>query len=90
MIGIGNYYYSQLPRFCGLLLILCCIWQPVSVQAVDRSSSLYAEVQDSIYQIRIINRKTGHKRTIGSGFVVERPNLLVTNYHVVSAYTRDC
>lgn len=89
MIGIGNYYYSQLPRLCGLLLILGFFWQPVSVQAIDRSSSLYAEVQQSIYQVRIINRKTGHKRTIGSGFVIERPNLLVTNYHVVSAYTND-
>jgi len=89
VIGIGNYYYSQLPRLCGLLLILGFLWQPVSVQAVDRSSSLYAEVQQSIYQVRIINRKTGHKRTIGSGFVIERPNLLVTNYHVVSAYIND-
>jgi S1-C subfamily serine protease len=50
---------------------------------------LYAEVQQSIYQVRIINRKTGHKRTIGSGFVIERPNLLATNYHVVSAYIND-
>lgn len=89
MIGIGNYYYSQLPRLCGLLLILGLLWQPVNVQAVDRSSSLYAEVQQSIYQVRIINRKTGHKRTIGSGFVIERPNLLATNYHVVSAYIND-
>lgn len=89
MVGIRNYYYSQLPKFYGLLLILCWIMQPVSVQAADRSSSLYAEVQDSIYQVRIINRQTGHKRTIGSGFVIERPNILVTNYHVVSAYTND-
>lgn len=89
MIGIGHYYYSQLPKFCSVLLVLIGIWQPLSVQAVDRSSSLYAEVQQSIYQVRIINRNTGHKRTIGSGFVTERPNLLVTNYHVVSAYVND-
>lgn len=89
MIGLSNYYYSQLPRFCCLFLILLLIVQPAPVQAVDRSSSLYAEVQQSIYQIRIINRKTGHKRTIGSGFVVERPDILATNYHVVSAYTND-
>lgn len=87
MIRLGN-YYSQLPKLCCLLLILV-VGQPVSIQAVDRSSSLYAEVQQSIYQVRIINRKTGHKRTIGSGFVIERPHLLATNYHVVSAYTND-
>ena len=89
MIGIGNYYYSQLPRLCCLFLTLLLFGQPAAVQAVDRSSSLYAEVQQSIYQVRIINRKTGHKRTIGSGFVIERSNLLATNYHVVSAYTND-
>lgn len=89
MIGISNYYYSQLPRFYSLLILLVCILQPALVQAVDRSSSLYAEVQQSIYQVRIINRKTGHKRTIGSGFLIERANTLVTNYHVVSAYTND-
>lgn len=89
MIGVGNYYYTQLPKLYSLILILFCIWQPVDVQAVDRSSSLYAEVQQSIYQVRIINRNTGHKRTIGSGFVINRPNILVTNYHVVSAYIND-
>lgn len=89
MIGIRNYYYSELPKLCCLLLMLLLMVQPVSVQAVDRSSSLYAEVQHSIYQIRVINRKTGHKRTIGSGFVVEQAQLLATNYHVVSAYIND-
>jgi len=89
VIGIRNYYYSQLPKLYSILLIVLWISQPVSVQAVDRSSSLYAEVQHSIYQIRIINRKTGHKRTIGSGFVIEDPHLLASNYHVVSAYTND-
>lgn len=89
MIGIHNYYAGELPKLCCLLLVLMLIWQPVSVQAVDRSSSLYAEVQQAIYQIRIINRKTGHKRTIGSGFVIDRPYILATNYHVVSAYLND-
>ena len=89
MIGLHNYYANELPKLCCLLLMLILIWQPVSVQAVDRSSSLYAEVQQAIYQVRIINRKTGHKRTIGSGFVIDRPYILATNYHVVSAYIND-
>ncbi len=83
--------YSELHgmyRFFVVALLL--VFQPTAVVwAVDRSSTLYSEVEKSIYQIRVVNRKTGHKRTIGSGFVVARPNVLATNYHVISAYAND-
>ena len=74
-----------------LFLLVLLLWvQPVLlVQAADRSSSLYSEVEQSIYQVRVINRKTGHKRTIGSGFVVDHAGVLATNYHVISAYAND-
>ncbi len=74
-------------RLFFVVIVLLC--QPAIVQAVDRSSSLYSEVEESIYQIRVVNKRTGYKRTIGSGFVVAGPDILATNYHVISAYAND-
>ncbi|PID45513.1 MAG: serine protease [Proteobacteria bacterium] len=67
------------------LLVLCCMGgQPVL--ALTDTSSIYEEVESSVYQIRVINKQTGKKVAIGSGFVVWQNNILATNYHVVSEY----
>ncbi|WP_245923233.1 S1 family peptidase [Leucothrix arctica] len=54
--------------------------------AESDTSSIYEEVESSVYQIRVINNETGKKVAIGSGFVVEKDSILATNYHVVSEY----
>ncbi|MEZ5535798.1 MAG: serine protease [Thiolinea sp.] len=59
------------------------------VRAETLSTSLYAEAEQSIYQVQVVNRKTSNKTTIGSGFLVEREDILATNYHVVSDYVSD-
>ncbi len=53
------------------------------------TSKLYTETEKSVYQIRVINKQTGKKSSIGSGFVVSKNNILATNYHVVSEYIND-
>ncbi|MBK8452189.1 MAG: serine protease [Thiofilum sp.] len=53
------------------------------------TTNLYAEVESSVYQIRVINKQTGKKITIGSGFVVGREDIIATNYHVISSYVND-
>ena len=53
------------------------------------TSTLYAETEKSVYQIRVIHKQTGKKSSIGSGFVVSKDNILATNYHVVSEYIND-
>lgn len=76
-------YFSQ-----GLLaLVLYC--HPILIQASTNSASIYAEVEKSVYTVQVINRHTGEKIYIGSGFVVGRDDLLATNYHVVSTYIND-
>jgi len=53
------------------------------------TSSIYEEVESSVYQVRVINIETGKKVAIGSAFVVRRTDILATNYHVVSEYVND-
>ena len=73
------------------LVLLCCLLAASGwlFAAENRSSSLYSEVEKSIFQVRVVNKKTGNKSTIGSGFIVARPTILATNYHVISAYAND-
>ena len=59
------------------------------VHSATVSSSLYAAAEQSIYQIQVVNRKTSNKSTSGSGFLIEREDILATNYHVVSEYIND-
>jgi hypothetical protein len=53
------------------------------------SSSIYKDVEQSVYQVRVINQQSGKKSALGSGFVVMQPNILATNYHVVSTFVND-
>lgn len=72
-----------------LFLCLICGLFALPVQAETLSTSIYAEAEQSIYQIQVVNRKTSNKTTIGSGFLVEREDILATNYHVISDYVSD-
>ena len=58
-------------------------------QAATDTSSIYEEVESSVYQVRVINIETGKKVAIGSAFVVQQSDILATNYHVVSEYVND-
>lgn len=59
------------------------------VSAELDTSNIYTSVEKSVYQIRVLNKETGKKSSIGSGFVVAKNNILATNYHVVSEYIND-
>ncbi|MEN9432495.1 MAG: hypothetical protein RLZZ422_84 [Pseudomonadota bacterium] len=71
----------------GLLTLLLLFKIPIT--QASTTASLYADVEQSIYQVRVINKQTGKKITIGSGFVVGRDDIIATNYHVVSSYVND-
>ena len=73
------------PIFILLLFLLFS----TQLQAEINTANLYTNVEKSVYQIRVINKQTGKKSSIGSGFVVNREDVLATNYHVVSEYIND-
>ncbi len=74
-----------------LLLLLATLWLGVALPswAENSSSSIYSDVEASVYQVRVINQQTGKKTAIGSAFVVMRPDIIATNYHVVSTYINN-
>ncbi|MGV6808705.1 MAG: S1C family serine protease [bacterium] len=83
-----------LPRLSLLNLVFFIIlYYPLNSFAIDQketeTTNLYANVEESIYQIRVLNKRTGKKAVIGSGFIVNRPDILATNYHVISSYVND-
>lgn len=72
-----------------LLIVTFLFTYHASVLADTNTASLYADAEQSVYQIRVINKETGKKSSIGSGFIVLKNNILATNYHVVSQYVNN-
>jgi hypothetical protein len=65
------------------LLALASLIITLPAYALD-SQLIFERNEHAVYQIRVINRETGKKSSIGSGFLFDQPNRLATNYHVVS------
>ncbi|MCZ6882190.1 MAG: serine protease, partial [Gammaproteobacteria bacterium] len=64
------------------LVVSLLIWfQPASAL---ESKEIYQLNENSIFQIRVLNRETGKKSSIGSGFIVGDGLHIATNFHVIS------
>ena len=48
------------------------------------SKEIYQLNEQRVFQVRVLNRETGKKSSIGSGFIVGDGSQLATNYHVIS------
>jgi len=69
-------------------LLLSLLLLPVAL-AENNSVNIYSDVENSVYQIRVLNKQTRKKSVIGSGFIVGRSDILATNYHVISSYVTE-
>jgi hypothetical protein len=74
---------TKLPLIPLALWLLA--WTAGAAAALE-SQAIFERSEAGVYQIRVINRETGKKSSIGSGFIFGRRDQLATNYHVVSAY----
>ncbi|MDJ0739058.1 MAG: serine protease [Gammaproteobacteria bacterium] len=63
------------------IMLLCAR----SARALD-SQQVFESNESAVFQIRVINRETDKKSSIGSGFIYASRRDMVTNYHVVSQY----
>ena len=64
-----------------LIASLLSWFQPA---AALESKKIYQLNEDRIFQIRVLNRETGKKSSIGSGFIVGDGLHIATNFHVIS------
>jgi hypothetical protein len=64
---------------CAILLAL-----PAWGRETDDANRLYESHKDAIYQVRIIEKSSGNKASIGSGFQISASGLVASNYHVVA------
>ncbi len=53
------------------------------------SKTIYQLNENRVFQIRVLNRETGKKSSIGSGFIVGDGNQIITNYHVVGQIIQE-
>ncbi len=54
--------------------------------ATEQAEQLFNQLKPSLYQIKLIDKASGEKSSIGSGFQISKDGVIATNYHVISSY----
>jgi serine protease Do len=54
--------------------------------ATEQAEQLFNQLKPSLYQIKLIDKASGEKSSIGSGFQITDDGIIATNYHVISSY----
>ena len=67
--------------------MLC--WALTTPATALDSREIYQDNQHRVFQVRVLNRETGKKSSIGSGFIVGDGYQLATNYHVISQVVQE-
>jgi len=70
--------------FSGVLLLSSLVYLVLQPAAALESKKIYQLHENRIFQIRVLNRETGKKSSIGSGFIVGDGRQIATNFHVIS------
>ena len=71
----------MLSRVLVALILLAGV-SASPVAALD-SKKIFQLNEERVFQIRVLNRETGKKSSIGSGFIVGDGSQMATNYHVI-------
>ena len=70
--------------FTSLAWLLLAL-APGAVYAA-KTEEIFKQYKDRLLQVRIIDKSTNSKSTIGSGFYVDNNGTIATNYHVISKH----
>ncbi len=66
--------------------ILVFIILSANSYAIEQAEQLFNQLKPSLYQIKLIDKASGEKSSIGSGFQISTDGIIATNYHVISSY----
>ena len=80
MSCVGNSQYSIHRLFCLALLAI----SGVASADLHTASSLFDEMDELVYQVRVIDIASDDKTAIGSGFQADSFGNIATNFHVIS------
>lgn len=85
----GHLQVNDMNKILIKLLAVMVFTGNSLVANADSPRQLFAKYADRLYQIKVIEKTSGRKSAIGSGFVVRSNGLMVTNYHVISKYVQE-
>ncbi|MCW8834678.1 MAG: serine protease [Colwellia sp.] len=66
--------------------ILVFVLLSTSSYATEQAEQLFNQLKPSLYQIKLIDKASGEKSSIGSGFQISSNGIIATNYHVISSF----
>jgi len=69
-----------------VLFALIFIILTSNIYASEQAEQLFNQLKPSLYQIKLIDKASGEKSSIGSGFQISSDGIIATNYHVISSY----
>jgi len=74
---------SKLKHAFALLIL----YAPVSLygQPDDGAQELFANTNESVFQVRVIDNASNNKSSTGTGFLLDQAGLVATNYHVIAS-----
>jgi hypothetical protein len=76
-------------RRCGIVSLILVLALATAARAEDMASRLFGDSRQLVYQVRVIDKGSGDKSSIGSGFQVSDEGHLATNFHVVASYVHE-
>jgi hypothetical protein len=76
--------HSLVNTISALLLLAGLSGLLLQPAAALESKKIYQLNENSVFQIRVLNRETGKKSSIGSGFIVANGQHIATNFHVIN------
>jgi hypothetical protein len=78
----------MLAQRLGLLLCALLAGSALAQGSEQAARDLFRELSPAVVQVRLIDKASGDKSSIGSGFQIRDDGLLVSNYHVVAEYVQ--